>query len=107
MTHFHERHSTKTIPVFLPVDGEVSWSLLPITIIGAKFGYFPEPTKTWLAVKPYALNEGHKYLGGTVGTEKFKARMLGTVLIVYVTLCLRPPTNAQFAACGSTAAILL
>ena len=33
--------------------------------------------------------------------------MLGTVLIVSVTLCLKPPTNAQYAACGSTAAILL
>ena len=24
--HFHARHSTKIIPVFLPVDGEASWS---------------------------------------------------------------------------------
>ena len=24
-------HSTKTIPVFLPADGEASWSLLPST----------------------------------------------------------------------------
>ena len=28
-THFHVRHGTKTIPVFLPADGEASWSLLP------------------------------------------------------------------------------
>ena len=32
---------------------------------------------------------------------------LGKVLIVYVTLCLKPPTNAQYAACGSIAAILI
>ena len=53
---------------------------------GPKFGYYPEPTKAWLAVKPYALQrttkisygtkikitkEGHRYLEGTVGTEKF------------------------------------
>ena len=28
-THFHARHGTKTTPVFLPADGEASWSLLP------------------------------------------------------------------------------
>ena len=53
---------------------------------GPKFGYLPEPTKTWLTVKPYALQqttkisygtkikitkERHRYLKGTVGTEKF------------------------------------
>ena len=57
------------------------------TIIGPKFGYCPEPTKTWLMVKPYTLlrtskifsgtnikitNERHKCLGATVGTEEFK-----------------------------------
>ena len=31
-THFHVRYGTKTIPVFLPVDGEVSWSLLPSSV---------------------------------------------------------------------------
>ena len=34
-------------------------------------------------------------------------RMPGTVRILYVTLRLKPPTNAQYAACGSYAAILL
>ena len=28
-TPFHARHGTKTAPVFLPVDGEASWLLLP------------------------------------------------------------------------------
>ena len=32
VTHFHERHSTKTIPVFLHADGEASWSLLPSSV---------------------------------------------------------------------------
>ena len=27
--HFHEQHDTKTIPIFLPADGEASWLLLP------------------------------------------------------------------------------
>ena len=31
-THFHARHGTKTIPVFLPAYGEVSWSLLPSSV---------------------------------------------------------------------------
>ena len=31
-THFHARHSTKGIPVFLPVGGESSWSLLSSSV---------------------------------------------------------------------------
>ena len=31
-THFHARLGTKTTPVFLPTDGEASWSLLPYSI---------------------------------------------------------------------------
>ena len=27
-THFHVRHGTKTISLFLPADGEASWLLL-------------------------------------------------------------------------------
>ena len=33
--------------------------------------------------------------------------MLGMVLIVCEILCLKPPTNAQYGACGSTAAVLI
>ena len=31
-THFHAGHGTKTTPVFLPADGESTWSLLPISV---------------------------------------------------------------------------
>ena len=31
-THFYAQHDTKTTPVFLPADGEASWSLLPSLI---------------------------------------------------------------------------
>ena len=31
-TEFHARHGTKTIPIFLPVDGEASWLLLPSSV---------------------------------------------------------------------------
>ena len=31
-THFDAQHGTKTTPVFLPADGEASWSLLPSLI---------------------------------------------------------------------------
>ena len=55
-----------------------------LIIIGPKFGYYLEPIKTWLVVKPYRsqrttkvfsgtnikiTNKGHRYLGRTVGTE--------------------------------------
>ena len=58
-----------------------------LTGIGPKFGYYPKQTKTWLVVKSYApgkvesvffgtkikkTGEGSKYLGGLVGTPKFK-----------------------------------
>ena len=61
------------------------WSIL--TEIGPKFGYYTEPTKTWLVVKPCAsekvesvvfgtkikiTTEGRRYLGGPVSTRKFK-----------------------------------
>ena len=31
-TDFHAQHGTKTTPVFLPADGEVSW------VVSSKFG---------------------------------------------------------------------
>ena len=31
-THFYVRHGTKISPVFLPADGEASWSLLPSSV---------------------------------------------------------------------------
>ena len=61
------------------------WSVL--TEIGPKFGYYPEPTKTWLVVKSCASEkiesvffgtkikiktEGRRYLGGSVGTQNFE-----------------------------------
>ena len=66
-------------------DLRIWWNVL--NEVGPKFGYYPEPTKTWLIVKAekskYVNNffkgtkvkvtaEGHRYLGGTVGTKKFK-----------------------------------
>ena len=61
------------------------WSVL--TEIGPKFRYYPKPTKTWLVVKPCASEkvesvffgtkikvktEGRRYLGGSLGTQRFK-----------------------------------
>ena len=61
------------------------WSVL--TEIGPKFGYYPEPTKTWLVVKPCnsekleslffgtkikVTTEGRRYLGGSLNTQKFR-----------------------------------
>ena len=60
------------------------WSALPE--IGPKFGYYSEPTKTWLVVKPCLsekvesvflgtkikiITEGRRYLGGSIGRQKF------------------------------------
>ena len=61
------------------------WSILTKT--GPKFGYYPEPTKTWLAVKPCTsekvefvlfgtktkiTTEVRRYLGRSVSTRKCK-----------------------------------
>ena len=62
------------------------WSVL--TEIGPKLGYYPEPTKTWLAVnkscdsekvesaffrtKLKTTTEVRRQVGGSVGTRKFK-----------------------------------
>ena len=32
-THSMHEHGTKTTPVFLPTDGEASWSLLPSSVL--------------------------------------------------------------------------
>ena len=61
-------HSTKTTPVFLPADGEASWSLLPSSVSllsgdtsGDKVSalitattsvHFPKPVSTDLTIKP-------------------------------------------------------
>ena len=35
------------------------------------------------------------------------SRLLGTVLIVHLTVCLKPSSNTKYVACGSTTAILI
>ena len=70
-----------------------------LTIIDPKFGYYPEPTKTWLLVKPYPpqrtnktfsgtkikiTTEGHRYLGGTVGTKEFKDNLMEEKVIEWI-----------------------
>ena len=35
-THFYAQRGTKTILVFLPADGEASWSLLPSSVKDAQ-----------------------------------------------------------------------
>ena len=59
---------------------------------GPMFGYFPNPSKTWLVVKEAHLDratemfsdikisvEGRKYLGSFIGTEDGKAKFVGEV----------------------------
>ena len=58
-----------------------------ISKLGPKFGYYPQNDKSWLIVKPELYEEakkifsgtkinitteGRKYLGGVIGTDKFK-----------------------------------
>ena len=40
------KHGTKTTPVFLPVDGEASWSLLP-SLVSLLSGSTVEPENTY------------------------------------------------------------
>ena len=70
-THFHARHGTKTIPVFLPADGEASWSLLPSSV-SLLSGSTVQPENTyshilrvagqvWESQKRISINTNHSY----------------------------------------------
>ena len=48
-THFHAQHGTKTIPVFLPADGEASWSLLA-SLVFLLSGGTVQPEKTYFYI---------------------------------------------------------
>ena len=70
-THFHVWHGTKTTPVFLPADREVSWSLLPSSaslLSGSRVQ--PENTyscilkvtgQVWKSQKRISINTNHSY----------------------------------------------
>ena len=70
-THFHARHGTKTIPVFLPADGEASWSLLPSSVSLLSGGTVqPENTyscilkvkgQVWESQKRISMNTNDSY----------------------------------------------
>ena len=44
--HFHVQHDSETIPVFLPADGEASWSLLS-SMVFLLWGGTVEPENTY------------------------------------------------------------
>ena len=48
-THFHAQHGTKTILVFLPTDGEASWSLLP-SLVSILSGNTMQPENTYSSI---------------------------------------------------------
>ena len=48
-THFHAQHGAKTIPVFLPGDGEASWLVLPNSVFLLSGGRV-EPENTYLCI---------------------------------------------------------
>ena len=48
-THFHARHGTKTILVFLSADGECSWSLLP-SLVSSLLGGTEQPETTYSCI---------------------------------------------------------
>ena len=66
----HE-HGTKTTPVFLPADGEASWSLLPSSVSLLSGGTVqPENTyfcilkvtgQVWESQKRISINTDHSY----------------------------------------------
>ena len=96
------------------------WSVL--TEIGPKFGYYPEPTKTWPIVKPCAsekvesvffgtkikiTTEGRRYFGGSLGTQMFKDLYIKTKVNEWITqsklLSKIAATEPQSAYCECTA----
>ena len=96
------------------------WSVL--TEISPKFGYYPEPTMTWLVVKPCVsekvesiffgnklmlTTEGRKYLGGSFGIGKFKDLYITTKVNEWISqlelLSKIAATEPQFAYCAFTA----
>ena len=64
-------HDTKTTPVFLPADGEASWSLLPSSVSLQSGGTVqPENTyscilkvtvQVWESHKKISINTNHSY----------------------------------------------
>ena len=70
-THFHAWRGTKTTPVFLPADGEASWSLLPSSVSLLSGGTVqPENTyscilkvtgQVWESQKRISINTNHSY----------------------------------------------
>ena len=70
-THFHAWHGSKTILVFLPADGEASWSLLP-HLVSLLLGATVQPENTyscnlkvvcqvWESQKKISINTNHSY----------------------------------------------
>ena len=70
-THFRARHGTKTTTVFLPADGEASWSLLPSSLSFLS-GVTVQPENTyscilkvtgqvWESQKRISTNTNHSY----------------------------------------------
>ena len=57
--------------------------------LGPKFGYFPEPAKSWLITKPENMqleknfskitNSGKRFLGSVIGTFAFKKRYVDEI----------------------------
>ena len=68
--HFYARHGIKTAPVFLPADGEASWSLLPSLVSLLSGRVQPENTysfilkvtgQVWERQKRININTNHRY----------------------------------------------
>ena len=70
-THFHVRHGTKTIPIFLPADREASWSQIPSSVFLLSGGRVqPESTylcilkvtgQVWEGQKKISINTNHSH----------------------------------------------